>query len=88
MVVVVILVLVLTVELEEEDEEREGCSREGHISVIIASVSEILAWTIVQMAFPSTSCPINSEFCCCLVTKLCPILFRPYGLQPARILCP
>ena len=43
MVVVVILVLALTVELEEEDEEREGWSREGHISVIIASVSEILA---------------------------------------------
>ena len=88
MVVVVILVLVLTVELEEEDEEREGWSREGHISVIIASVSEILAWTIVQMAFSSTSCPINSEFCCCLVAKLCPILFRPYGLQPTWILCP
>lgn len=43
MVEVVVLVMVLTVELEEEDEEREGWSREGHISVIITSVSEILA---------------------------------------------
>lgn len=42
-VMVVLLVLVLKVELEEEDEERGGWSREGHISVTIASVSEILA---------------------------------------------
>ena len=26
--------------------------------------------------------------CYCLVTKLCPTLLRPYGLQPARLLCP
>ena len=30
------------------------------------------------------SCPIL----CCLVAQLCPTLLRPYGLQPARLLCP
>ena len=29
---------------------------------------------------------IVSSFC--LVAKLCPTLFRPYGLQPTRLLCP
>ena len=32
-------------------------------------------------------CPCEMG-CCCLVTKLCPTLLRPYGLQPARLLCP
>ena len=27
-------------------------------------------------------------FCCCLVAKLYPMLSRPHGLQPARLLCP
>ena len=26
--------------------------------------------------------------CCCLVTKSCPTLLRPHGLQPSRFLCP
>ena len=26
--------------------------------------------------------------CCCLVTKSCPILLWPHGLQPSRLLCP
>ena len=30
----------------------------------------------------------NIFFCCCLVTKLCLIPFRPHGLQPPRLLCP
>ena len=28
------------------------------------------------------------NLCCCLVTKSCPSLLRPYELQPARFLCP
>ena len=28
------------------------------------------------------------SWCCCLVSKLCPTLLQPHGLQPARLLCP
>ena len=36
---------------------------------------------------------IKRNICCCLVTKLCPTLLKPYGLgphglQPSRLLCP
>ena len=27
-------------------------------------------------------------YCCCLASKLCPILLQPHGLYPARVLCP
>ena len=29
-----------------------------------------------------------NSFCCCLVTKLCLTLSRPYRRQPCRLLCP
>ena len=28
------------------------------------------------------------ESCCCLISKLCPILLLPHGRQPASLLCP
>ena len=36
----------------------------------------------------SLSARLYLSVCCCLVTMLCLTLFRPYGLQPARLLCP
>ena len=32
--------------------------------------------------------PANSLYCCCSVTKSCPVLWRPHGLQHARLPCP
>ena len=31
---------------------------------------------------------LSHDDCCHLVTKLCPTLSRPHGLQPTRLLCP
>ena len=31
---------------------------------------------------------VHTINCCCLVTKLCPILLWLHGLQPIRLLCP
>ena len=31
---------------------------------------------------------MNTDSCCCLVTKLCLTLLQPHGLYPARLLCP
>ena len=28
------------------------------------------------------------DYCCCLVASVVSICIRPYGLQPARLLCP
>ena len=36
----------------------------------------------------STERPYISVCYCCLVTKPCPTLLQPHGLQPARLLCP
>ena len=30
---------------------------------------------------------ILSKDCCCLVSKLCPVVFQPFGRQPARLFC-
>ena len=32
--------------------------------------------------------PKQSKIPCCLVTKSCPTLLKPYRLQPSRLLCP
>ena len=32
--------------------------------------------------------PANSLYCWCSVTKSCPVLWRPHGLQHARLPCP
>ena len=43
-----------------------------------------------NLPFPGHLLCILLQFCCgcCLVTKSCPTLLRPNGLQPSRPLCP
>ena len=43
-----------------------------------------------NLQFPDHLLCVSLQFCCgcCLVTRSCPALLRPNGLQPSRPLCP
>ena len=45
-------------------------------------------YTGVRLLCGLRALPVHSYFCCCLVTKSCSTLLWPYGLWPARLLCP
>ena len=63
------------------------CFCHRHCSLVITSLAPVLL-RVCCVPSGSTWLWALERFICCLVAKSHPTLFRPYGLQPARLLCP